>query len=53
MDYAFLGLMITAIWWAAAVAYALAATFSLFVVAWVSRDVWRMIKYKREKRSAM
>ena len=53
MDFAFIYLLVAGITLAIKGAFFIAAAFSIFVVAFVGRDVWRMIQYKRDKRSAM
>jgi len=50
MDYAFLGLLVSIIWWASVVAYSLAGGFAVYVVTYVINE---MIQYRQKRRNEL
>ena len=49
MDFAFAYILIAFVTLAVEVAFVLAGTFSLLVVLFVARDIYRMIKERKER----
>jgi len=49
MDFAFIYILVAGITLAIKVAFFIAAAFSILVVGFVGRDVWRMIQERRRR----
>lgn len=53
MDFALVYLLVAAVWWLAKVTFVIAGAFSIFVVLFVVRDVWRMLQSKKQRRNEL